>query len=168
MQMIMEKNGLEIDDLQAWIPDIRKQLFPQTATWGLVYWEDLVGLPTNESESYEIRRNRVMSKIQQEWPVTVTRLKNIISSAAGGIDVEIDQNVADYTDMVEFFNKEQNPLDLVELEQIIDEVKPAHRAYKFKRIYESIISIQSDFNFSFQEYFYCGDFYCGEYPDQVV
>ncbi|MCM3789415.1 YmfQ family protein [Domibacillus indicus] len=42
--------------------DLRAQLHVQTATWGLKYWEFNYNLSTIETDSYELRRARVMAK----------------------------------------------------------------------------------------------------------
>lgn len=163
MQRILEKTGWEIDDLHEWIPDIQKQLFPQAATWGLMYWEDLVGLPTNVNESYQVRRNKVISKIQQRWPVSVKKMERIISNASGEIAVVIVQNVSDYTDRIEFVNLGE-PLNLIEIAKNIDEAKPAHRAYEMCVVGESHVQLQTDYKkYSFL-YSLCGSILCGTVP----
>jgi len=167
MQMIMEKNGREIDDLQAWIPDIQKQLFPQTATWGLRYWEELVGLPTYENESYQVRRSRVMSKIQERWPITVERMEksisNSISNTSGEITVEIVQNVADYTFRVDFYGQGE-PLSLIDAAKTINKVKPAHLAYQLCVANESELQAKTDYRRYLFQYIPCNTVLCGLRP----
>lgn len=41
--------------------DILPQLFILTATWGLYYWEEILGIPTVEADGYELRRSRVLA-----------------------------------------------------------------------------------------------------------
>ncbi|HMM21082.1 MAG TPA: DUF2313 domain-containing protein [Selenomonadales bacterium] len=40
---------------------IGPQLFILTATWGLRYWERVLGLPTIRTDSYDLRRSRVLA-----------------------------------------------------------------------------------------------------------
>jgi hypothetical protein len=129
MQAIFEANGREIDDLLRWIPDIEKQFFPQTATWGLKYWEQRLGLKTNEEIPIEERRNRVLMKLQTRWPMTPKRLETIISSIAGGITVKVLQAVDIYTFRVELENNDK-PIDLYIVLETIDSTKPAHLSYE--------------------------------------
>ena len=163
-QTIYEKVGREVDDLYEWIPDIRKQLFPQTATWGLVYWEDLLGLPIDENKSYQERRYQVSSKIQQRWPITVERMERIISSTSGEITATIIQNVADYTFRVEFRN-DGEPLNLIKVANVINETKPAHLSYQLCIIYDTDLAISMDYKRHFFRYPICGTYESGTHPD---
>lgn len=42
--------------------DLREQLHVPTATWGLKYWEYNYSIPTIETDSYALRRARVLAK----------------------------------------------------------------------------------------------------------
>ncbi|MFS1513039.1 putative phage tail protein [Chengkuizengella sp. SCS-71B] len=143
VQRVFEKIGTEFDQLHEWAADIQLQLFPQTATWALSYWEEAYGLPVNELKDDEFRRNRILSTIQAktQQPLTRERFKTIISSAAGDLPVEIishfdeaGQELTDYTFKVLIKALEQDSIDneLVKfVKQVIYEMKPAHLSYEF-------------------------------------
>lgn len=44
------------------VEDFKNQTLPQTATWSLSLWEQSMGLPVNESESVEQRRQNIIEK----------------------------------------------------------------------------------------------------------
>ncbi len=50
MQSLYEAIGSEFDNLELLNKEIELQLFPQSATWGLSFWENRVGLATNLDE----------------------------------------------------------------------------------------------------------------------
>ena len=56
---IFQINGAEVDDLKAWTAEIKGQLFPQSATWGLKYWENELGIQINETLPIETSRDRL-------------------------------------------------------------------------------------------------------------
>ncbi len=129
MQAVFEAVGAEFADLDQLSDDVLAQLFPQTATWGIVYWEALLGLKSNRDLPIEQRRARALSKMQQRWPVTPARMEIYISSVSGGIPVMIAQNVADYTFRADMYAGEQL-LNLIDVARTIESTKPAHLAYQ--------------------------------------
>ena len=50
------------DEVKAMVEDFKNQTLPQTATWSLSLWEQSMGLPVNESESVEQRRQNIIEK----------------------------------------------------------------------------------------------------------
>ena len=170
MQAIMDADGHEIDAIRARVIDIQMQLFPQTATWGLVYWENCLGIPTNERAPYQDRRNRVITKIQQRWPITPAKMEIYISSISGGIPVEIVQNVADYTFRAEFMYTlyAGEPLNLIEVAKTIEDVKPAHMACQLCVVYNvGVRSIEKHRAWLF-DYPLCNTYKTGIYPDITI
>lgn len=51
----------DLDELNTDQQDIGPQLYILTATWGLFYWEEVLGLPTSITDSYDLRRSRVLA-----------------------------------------------------------------------------------------------------------
>ena len=44
--------------------DLALQLSPLTATWGLIFWEQSVGLPMLPNSDYATRRPKVLARLQ--------------------------------------------------------------------------------------------------------
>ena len=62
---IMEMLSVVLSKNQDYTSDITDQLFVNTATWGLRYWEEVVGLPVNDgSLDYSSRRSAIMAKLR--------------------------------------------------------------------------------------------------------
>lgn len=165
MQAIFQANGKAIDDLDAWCEEIKLQLFPQTATWGLKYWEDALGLPTNENINLDIRRQRVLSKITTKTPMTPAKMKAIVEQVTA-LPVDIEENVADYTFRVELHPDGQTPILLGDVIKAVNAAKPSHLSFELAVVYESTIAIKAEvpapvlFDLAF-----CGEVICGAYPE---
>ena len=67
----------EIDGIWTVNDELRLQLNPYTATWGLALWEQAFGIPVNESKAVSLRRAAIISKIRGVGVVTADMLKNM-------------------------------------------------------------------------------------------
>lgn len=127
MQAIMEAIGAEWDEAERLADEVLAQLFPQTATWGIVYWEWLLGIPPNDSISIQERRARVLAKMQIRWPITKERMEQIIRTYSGDDQAYIKQYFDEYRFVVLF--DISRPADLRAVFEIVSETKPAHLAW---------------------------------------
>jgi len=127
MQAILEAIGAEWDDAEKLTDEVLVQLFPQTATWGITYWEWLLGIPPNHSAPIEQRQSRVLTKMQTKWPVTKSRLEQIVRTYSGDKQAYIRQFFNEYRFEV-LFNLTQS-VDLGTVYEVIEEAKPAHLGY---------------------------------------
>lgn len=130
-QAIYEAIGSEFDNLDETVADVKLQLFPQTATWGLAWWEKRLGLQTNLNEDIEKRRKKVIVKLQTRWPMTPLNMANIISTYTSA-DVHIIENVAPYTFEVDLLSNNGFPQDLVDLYKTVKRIKPSHEGVRYK------------------------------------
>lgn len=124
MQAILEAIGTEWDDVDRLTDEVFAQLFPQTATWGIVYWEMLLKIPVNKGLPIEQRRARVLSKMQTRWPVTKARMEQIVRTYSGDKQAYIRQFFNEYRFEV-LFNLAQS-IDLKTVNEVVSETKPAH------------------------------------------
>lgn len=127
MQAIMEAIGAEWDDVDRLTDDVFAQLFPQTATWGIVYWERLVGIPRNDSLSIEQRRVRVLTRMQTRWPMTKERMEQLVRTFSQDKHAFIREFFDQYRFEV-LFSLTQS-VDLETVYEVIEEAKPAHLSY---------------------------------------
>lgn len=75
--------GVEVDDLKKIMDEIPQQIFPETATWGLVYHEQKWQIPIRENLSYEERRRLIYQKRDCRSPMTPYRMEKYLSDATG-------------------------------------------------------------------------------------
>lgn len=127
MQAIMEAIGTEWDKAEKLTDEVLAQLFPQTATWGIIYWEWLLGIPPSDSLSIEQRRARVLTQMQTRWPMTKERMEQLVRTFSQDKQAYIRQFFNEYRFEV-LFNLTQ-PVDLGRVYEVIEEAKPAHLSY---------------------------------------
>lgn len=163
---VFQINGMQVDDLQKWTRELRDQAFPQTATWGLRYFEQRLGLPINESLPVEERRRRILTKMTTEWPITPWRMQ-VIASEATGLPTEIIQNVAAYTFRVLFDGDNSDSLNLVAAQNAIEEAKPAHLSYELGLKTNVTTGIATSSQTLEVKQPYCGTFLAGQRPGGV-
>ena len=72
---LYEVMGQEYDTAREIAEDILNQLFPETATWGLMYHEIKWGLPVRENLPYEERRQLIYRKRDYRAPMTPYRMR---------------------------------------------------------------------------------------------
>lgn len=108
--------------------DFIRQMFPQTATWGISLWEDEYGITPDASKTIEQRRTYLMSAMCKKQPMTPQRLKQVVKGVTG-YDSEIVEHVDDNTILVVVYGYVWN------LKQLTDELNrkiPAHLNYILK------------------------------------
>lgn len=135
-EVTLIQNGLETEvvKIAAAQEDLINQIFVNTATWGLDYWERYLGLEVNLNKPYEFRRSRIMSKLRGKGTTTVKMIKNVAESFSNG-EVEIIENNSNYSFTVKFVGTKGIPPNMEDLKSAIEEIKPAHLAYQFEYTY---------------------------------
>lgn len=113
------------------LEDILKQLFVETATWGLDLWEKEYGIKTDIGKTYETRREVLRAKKRGSGTITKDMLKNS-ALAYTNAEAEVIENVADYSFIIKFIGMKGIPPNMQLLINTIEEIKPAHLAYSFQ------------------------------------
>jgi hypothetical protein len=94
MLSIFESIGREADSSVDLGDEILRQLFPQTAdSWGLTILEKRLGIVTNLNEDIEIRKRKVITKLQTRYPITPKNMAMILKSYTRA-NINIVENVA--------------------------------------------------------------------------
>ena len=133
MKSLFEAIGMEFDNLDNLIEDVKLQLFPQTATWGLKYWEERCGLPTNTDEPLLERRNKVIAKLQSKHIMNPKRMAMVLQKYTGA-DIKVLENTAPYTFEIDLIGRTTFPKSLEQLYQTVRKIKPSHLAVNYKLI----------------------------------
>lgn len=135
--------GEEFDLIHAIIEDMPNQFHPQTATWGLRLWEEMLGIDGGV-ENIEERRNNLLIKLMTLPRITPISLERLIKNIAKA-DVEVIRNIAPYTFQVRI---KDNSLECDNqlIRRIIENYKEAHMA--FYQVYDiGKTAIQEKFYF---------------------
>lgn len=139
---IFQVMGLEIDEAWQFIEELRLQAFPETATWGITYWEQRYNIPPDESLSIEERRQRVIIKRGKRSPMNPARIERIVRDVTGREDMVTEQN-GEYTFYISILPGEST-VGYQELIDTIKSVKPSHLA--FKVLFETEVSMTIQVN----------------------
>lgn len=122
---IFQVMGLEMDDARLRFEELRLQAFPETATWGLMYWEQRYGITPATGQTLEERRRAVLLKRNAREPINPKKLERIIQTMTG-MEATVTENVAPYTFSVEI-RSDGSPIDFDAVMSKLKRIKPSHQ-----------------------------------------
>ena len=134
VKSFIDSNSIEANILKDYVEDLNNNLYVKTATWGLDLFEEELGLATDESISYEERRERILAKKRGNGTTTKAMIKNTAEAFSGG-EVEVIENFNDYSFVVKFVGVKGIPKNLTLFKNMIEEIKPAHLNYELAFTY---------------------------------
>lgn len=151
--------GIESEMTNDLVEDILLQLYPQTATWGLDYWEDALNIQTNKALPYEERRAKVLSKMQTRWPITKGRLEDIINNFIASKSGYVEEIFNEYRFKINIPLTDKK-VYYKELVETVNEIKPAHLSYSLEGIAgNNTVTAHQMWARNFVKYLMCGTFY---------
>lgn len=113
--------------------DLRAQIFPQTATWTLKYWESFFGIRTDESLSQDTRRAVLIAKIRSARTATVAAIAALVASFTdGGITVTEVNPKSRFVVTIEELDVTADWTGA--LRAALENFAPAHLAFDIERI----------------------------------
>ena len=136
---IFQAIGTVLGEVSGICEELMNETTPATATLLLDYWEDQYGLPRDSSLTIEQRRNRIIQKICTRGPCNPTVLASAVSSALGGIQVDIREHAAKNTFTVLLYD---SVADISPAVAVLDRMKPAHLIYEIHIVNPDIITAE--------------------------
>ena len=141
---LFEDIGREWDRLWKIIDEMPDQLFPQTVTWLIAYWERRYGIVPNTGDTLEERRRRLLEAEARPTPFTPFVL-NRYAYTKWGWNVEVTENVGPYTfGVVAICRPGAIPLEFDKLRQYIIDHKHSHMSFHLSLRVESVVTIKSE------------------------
>ena len=134
MKEIYNTQGYELGYLQHALEDVTDQCFIVAATWGLTRWEQVFGVETNMSLSYEQRREILLAKIRGQGSTTKEMIKEVAAAYSGG-EVDVIEDNPNSLFIVRFIGIKGTPRNMQAFIRTLEEIKPAHLAYRFEYRY---------------------------------
>lgn len=126
---IYQAMGVILGEICDVAEQLRYETAPATAELLLSEWEEHYGLATDNSLTKEQRQLRLITKSSSRGPCNPARLESAISSALGGVKVEIEENVAKNTFLV---NIREVVEDITPAVAVLERMKPAHLIYRIQ------------------------------------
>lgn len=136
VKWLMEAMGIEIQEARDLYEELRLQIVPQTATWGLDYWEQRYYIPIDHSMSLEERRKRIFLRQAMRAPMNPERIKQLAETIVD-IPVDVQEHIAPYVFGLFFDYPAAKPLDLIKLLQTIRRAKPSHLSLFFRIVIQA-------------------------------
>lgn len=131
---IWRTEGYEIGLLEYNIRDLIKQAFIVTATWGLIYWEEMYGITTNLTLSYEQRREVIIARMRGQGTTTKAMIQQTAEAFSGG-EVDVIEDNSAHVFIIRFVGTKGIPRNMSAFVNMLDDIKPAHLAYQFEYRY---------------------------------
>ena len=132
------QNALEPEALALWTArdGLMDQLCVNTATWGLQYWEQTLGITVEQGKDLEYRRSRIRSKLRGSGVTTVALIESVAESFSNG-DVAVTEYPQDYRLEIKFVGTIGIPPNLEDLTASLREILPAHLAWDYVMVYNT-------------------------------
>jgi len=150
---LFEVMGREYDEMGDWAKDLRKEAFIPTCTWSITIWEELYGIPSDDTLPLQFRRERLMAKELSRPPANPARIEAMLSALTGE-DVIINENVAPYTFGVVVGETEKTIYDYRLALRMLRQVKPSHLSFTYQ---SRVVIIYTS-----------GDYYFGASSDRII
>ena len=125
IQAIMATEQKNCEELWEAITRILKDSFIYEATeYGIKRWEQIINLKPKDTDTLEIRKFRIIAKINEEMPYTYKKLEKQLETLCGkyGYQLSIDQQL--YVLKVRVALTARQKVD--EVEALLDRIVPCH------------------------------------------
>ena len=132
---IQDSLSVEAISINDEVDNVLNQFFVDSATYGLDYWEKMLGISKNNFDT-DTRRENIKAKMRSRGTTTVSVIKNICEAYSNGI-VEVIVNHSDYSFIIDFVGTIGIPKAFAELDKTIEEIKPCHLAHSYKFNYNT-------------------------------
>lgn len=132
------QDALEPEALALWTArdGLMDQLCVNTATWGLQYWEQTLGITVEQGKDLEYRRSRIRSKLRGSGVTTVALIESVAESFSNG-DVAVTEYPQAYRLEIKFVGTIGIPPNLEDLTASLREILPAHLAWDYVMVYNT-------------------------------
>lgn len=136
---LFQSIGVALEEVCKIAEQLKYETNPSTADMLLDYWEREYGLATDSSLTKEQRRNKILAKTQTRGPASPARLSAAVSAALGGVDVDITENIAQNTFLV---NIREYIEDFTPAVAVLERMKPAHLIYQIRVATQTVSDAQ--------------------------
>ena len=133
MSRIYESQKAQVDVINEDVKDLIDNLFIDTATWALDFWEDELAIEKVLDDTYENRRGRIKAKLRGYGTCTKKHIKNVALSYGYG-EVDPIEHYEDYVLEIKFISTIGIPPRLSDFKKTMRMIVPAHIGiiYTFK------------------------------------
>lgn len=136
MADLLQVEQTELTQLQRTITALENQLFISTSTFLLPRHERMFALPVSPEDSPEVRRARVLAKLNTNGTTTVKAIKELVMIVTGR-DSDVVERFDQYSfSVIIYLLFSDTTVHLFELVDQIEEIKPAHLVFDLVGTFE--------------------------------
>ena len=132
---IQDSFSIEANSINDEVENTLNQFFVDGATYGLDYWEKMLGISKNNNH-IQTRRENLKAKMRSRGTTSIEVIKNICEAYSYG-EVEIVVDHSNYSFEINFIGSIGVPKAFAELDKTINEIKPCHLAHSYKFNYNT-------------------------------
>lgn len=142
IKQITDSEQPEIDGLWVSCRNALDDVFVSYATEnGVKRWEKIVGITPKNTDTLDERKFRILTKMNQELPYTITKLKESLTVLCGEDGFEIDLQPSNYHIRVKLaLNNKNNYQDVVDL---LTKIIPANLTQEVKIMYNGYGTLEN-------------------------
>lgn len=126
-QWIFHVMGENIGKAQATIQELSNEIFPDTATWTLPYWEEIYGLEKRDNLSVEERRMQILEKRNSRYSMNPARMAELLKKRYER-EFSIIEGKEPYIFSIKTIQGKKG-VDFTKLFNYVDNIKPSHLGY---------------------------------------
>lgn len=138
------QEALEPELLALWSQrdSLLDQLCVDTATWGLKYWEQTLGLLVDETRAPADRRSRIKSKLRGAGVTTVALIQNVAESFSNG-EVAVTEYPSQFRLEIKFVGTVGVPPNMDDLTAALRDILPAHLQWDYIIVYNTWADVKA-------------------------
>lgn len=140
---IIQAIGALLGEVKGICSDLMNETTPATSTLLLDYWEDQYGLISDRRLTFEQRRNRIVQKLLTRGPCNPAVLAAAVSTALGGVRVDIEEHVAKNKFAVVV---SESVDDITPALEVLEKRKPAHLIYEIRTVAPTTSTATAEIN----------------------
>lgn len=114
----------EHEKIRLQVQDVFRQLFIDTATWGLAYYENVLEISPKPTDSYEQRRNRILLLLQSNQTSTKKFITELVNRYITNKSADVIEHNEDY--VIEIRVPDGKVTDFTGLIHALEIYLPAH------------------------------------------
>ncbi|MCM3239041.1 YmfQ family protein [Heyndrickxia oleronia] len=143
MQGIFKVESSEFEELENAMQEVLDQFFIDTATWGLIRWEEPAGLKPKANTPLDIRRANIKAKYVIPETVTDLDLQELVNMFVPSKQAKVVEIPNEYAFEIQFPVNESVYKHLPSISEAVEETKPAH----LEALYRVFNQVQSTITF---------------------
>lgn len=122
--------GCEMDEAIRLFDELREQICPETATWGLPYHQHKYEVVPEPGSTLAEQRSQIINKRGSQLPMNYERMRQIAESVCQK-SAEVYDGADPYTFVIKLYINDSNGKILEQqLRKAVSKIKPSHLSYE--------------------------------------